>query len=195
MSKLLIIIFLCFIYLIFNPVEIFAADCTPSTCDYNEITGLSCKDDNCKTEIGPDGSGGDKCTCVLKITPSPTHTPTPSGTSSTGGGSTKPGGAGQTCTLNGKPGILTALGCVPTEPTEFITAVSRLLTGAGGGIALLLIIAGAFRMITSAGNPDAVKAGSEQITSAIIGLLFIIFAVLLLQIIGVQILDLPGFEN
>lgn len=124
-----------------------------------------------------------------------------------------PGGAGQLCFLSdGKSvesdyeknfaknnpqlfGIQTAIGCVPTEPTQFILAVSRLATGMGGGIALLLMIVGAFKMITSAGNPDSVKAGSEQITSAIIGLLFIIFAVLLLKVIGVDILALPGFGS
>ncbi|MFA5932632.1 MAG: hypothetical protein WCV81_00030 [Microgenomates group bacterium] len=104
-----------------------------------------------------------------------------------------PGGAGQPCRYEGSDGIFTALGCVPVEPSKFIMAVSRLLAGAGGGVALLLMIAGAFRMITSGGNPDAVKAGSEQFTSALIGLLFIIFATLLLKVIGVDILNLPGF--
>ncbi|MDD2822580.1 MAG: hypothetical protein PHQ59_00730 [Candidatus Daviesbacteria bacterium] len=105
-----------------------------------------------------------------------------------------PGGAGEACP-NGASGINTALGCVPTEPSAFIQAVSRLLSGIGGGIALLLMIAGSFRMITSGGNPDGVKAGSEQFTSALIGLLFIIFAVLLLKVIGVDILNIPGFGS
>lgn len=124
-----------------------------------------------------------------------------------------PGGAGELCYLfNGESvkdaatlnlakaspqlfGIQTAIGCIPTEPTQFILAVSRLATGVGGGIALLLMIAGSFKMMTSAGNPDALKEGSEQISSAIIGLLFIIFAVLLLKVIGVDILNLPGFGS
>lgn len=123
---------------------------------------------------------GTQYNCYAQLTPTPTSAP-------------PPGGAGQPC-KNGDLGIETAIGCVPTEPTQFILAVSKLATGMGGGIALLLMIVGAFKMMTSAGNPDAVKAGSEQITSAVIGLLFIIFAVLLLQVIGVDILALPGFE-
>lgn len=89
-------------------------------------------------------------------------------------------------------GIYTAIGCIPTDPLALVSGVMRFAVGAGGGIALLLMIFGAFQMITSAGNPEAIKKGQEQFTSAIIGLLFIIFSTLLLKIIGVDILGLPG---
>lgn len=109
--------------------------------------------------------------------------------------------AGKRClTSNGTPddagdGILTALGCIPTQPQPLIKALLRFSAGAGGGIALLLMVFGSFRMMTSAGNPESVKKGQDQFSSAIIGLLFIIFSVLLLQIIGVDILNLPGFSR
>lgn len=99
--------------------------------------------------------------------------------------------AGQLC----GGGILTAIGCVPTEPRELVKALLKFAAGAGGGIAFLLMIAGAFQMIASAGNPEMVKKGSEQLSSAIIGLLFIIFSVLLMQVIGVDILGIPGFKK
>lgn len=86
-----------------------------------------------------------------------------------------------------------AIGCIPTDTGKFISTLLRFLTAAGGGIALLLMISGAFQMITSAGNPEHVKHGQQQFTSAVIGLLFIIFSVLLLKVIGVDILNLPGF--
>jgi hypothetical protein len=65
--------------------------------------------------------------------------------------------------------------------------------GIGGLIAFILIIVGAFQIILSAGNPDRVKAGKEMITSAITGLLLIIFSVFILKIIGYDILKIPGF--
>lgn len=102
-------------------------------------------------------------------------------------------GASGGTTCSGDSGIETAIGCIPTDPAEFVNAFLKFATAAGGGLALLLMIFGAFQMITSAGNADQLKAGREQFTSAIIGLLFIIFSVLLLQIIGVDILNLPGF--
>lgn len=91
-------------------------------------------------------------------------------------------------------GVYTAIGCIPTNPTALIKGLLKIAAGIGGGIALLLMIFGSFQMITSGGNPDNIKKGQEQFTSAIIGLLFIIFSVLLLQVVGVDILSLPGFN-
>jgi len=96
--------------------------------------------------------------------------------------------------------IQTALGCINTNflPTtnnpggSFITSVLRLSVGLGGGIALLLMLYGTFIVTTSAGIPDKLKAGREIITSAIVGLIFIILSIFLMQLIGVSILGLPG---
>lgn len=103
-------------------------------------------------------------------------------------------------TTTGKPnssgdGILTAIGCIPTEPGALIKGFLKFATGIGGGIAFLLMLLGSFQMITSQGNPDNLKKGNEQFTSAIIGLLFIIFSVLLLEIIGIDILGIPGLKR
>ncbi len=94
----------------------------------------------------------------------------------------------------GKGGVLTAIGCVPTEPKAFIGGVMGFAAGAGGGIALLLMIMGAFQMIASAGNPETIKKGREQFVAAFLGLLFIILSVTILRIIGVDILNIPGFK-
>ncbi len=95
---------------------------------------------------------------------------------------------------NNDNGVETAIGCVPTEPVALIKGVLTFSTRIAGGLTLLLMIFGAFEMITSAGNPDTLKKGQERFRDAIIGLLFIIFSVLLLQIIGVDILGIPGFK-
>jgi hypothetical protein len=47
----------------------------------------------------------------------------------------------------------------------------------------------------SQGNPDQIKDAREQLTAAIIGLLFVVFSLVILQIIGVNILNLPGFSK
>jgi hypothetical protein len=91
------------------------------------------------------------------------------------------------------PHLYTAIGCVPTSPKGLIESVLKLAMGLGGGIALLLMVYGAFIVAISAGDPKAADNGKQIFTSAIIGLLFIIFSVVILQIIGVQILQLPGF--
>jgi hypothetical protein len=82
--------------------------------------------------------------------------------------------------------INTAIGCIPINDTD--AAI-----GVGGGIAFLLIVLAGFQIMTSAGNPDRLKAGQELMTSAIAGLILLIFSVFILRIIGVDILGLPGF--
>lgn len=91
------------------------------------------------------------------------------------------------------PAIATAIGCIRTNPAEFGQDFLKFAIGIGGGLAFLMMLLGAFQMLTSSGNPDTLKAGRERLTSAVIGLLIVIFAVLFLQIIGVDILKLPGF--
>lgn len=91
--------------------------------------------------------------------------------------------------------INTALGCIPIANTNsFINWFFSNLVGIAGGIALLLMIFGAFQIITSGGNPDKVKQGQSFVTSAISGLLFMIFSLFLLRFIGVDLLDLPGLN-
>ena len=75
-----------------------------------------------------------------------------------------------------------------------INNILPIAIGLGGAIAFLLIVFGGFQIILSAGNPDRVKAGKEMITSAIAGLLLIIFSVFILRLIGHDILEIPGFK-
>jgi hypothetical protein len=62
-----------------------------------------------------------------------------------------------------------------------------------GIVALGLIIFSGYRLMISQGNPEQVKNAREQLTAAIIGLLFIIFSLVILRIIGFNILNIPGF--
>jgi len=97
---------------------------------------------------------------------------------------------------SGNNGINTALGCIPINDTSsLISWFFNHIIGIVGGLALLIAAFGAIQIITSAGNPDKVKAGQELITSAITGLLFVIFSLFLLRFIGVDILQLPGLTK
>lgn len=105
--------------------------------------------------------------------------------------------------LTGKPdktpdsnhkGAFTAIGCIPTDTKSFVEYSLKFIIGLSGGIALLLMAFSAFQMITSSGNAEVLKKANDQFYNAIIGLLFIIFSVMLLQIIGVNLLNIPGFS-
>ncbi len=125
------------------------------------------------------------------------------GTSSSPGGVTGGTTGGSTGTISAiaggelcdkDTGISTAIGCIHTSPQGFVKDFMTFIIGISGGLAFLMMLLGAFQMLTSSGNPETLNAGRERLTSAVIGLLIVIFAVLLLQIIGVDILKLGGFK-
>ena len=89
----------------------------------------------------------------------------------------------------------TAIGPITTSPEEIIKAIMGVILSIAGGIALLLIIISGYRMIVSQGNPENIKNARDQLTAAIVGLLFVIFSLVILQVIGYNILGLPGFAK
>jgi len=100
------------------------------------------------------------------------------------------------CVVEGKEGVKTALGCIPVNNlNDFVAWFLEKALFIATGIAFLLMAFGAIQILTSAGNPDKVKAGGELITSAVSGLLLIILSAFLLKLIGVDILHIPGFAK
>lgn len=90
-------------------------------------------------------------------------------------------------------GIWTAVGCIQINATTMVTQILRIAMGIAGGIALIMILAAGFMLSVSQGDPKRVSEARELITSAIVGLLFIIFSVTILQYIGVTLFRIPGF--
>lgn len=91
--------------------------------------------------------------------------------------------------------VQTGLGrAIGVSPERLIRDIFAVLLSISGGIALLLIIRASYMLMVSRGDPEKVAEAREILTSAIVGLLFIIFSVVILQVIGVDILKIPGFE-
>lgn len=90
-------------------------------------------------------------------------------------------------------GIWTAIGCIPSDPESIISTIIKIGLILGGAIVLVMILVGAFMLSTSRGDPKKTQEAKELITSAIVGLLFIIFSVTILQFIGVSVIRIPGF--
>ena len=97
-------------------------------------------------------------------------------------------------TCDGGNGINTAIGCIPVEDTnQFMGWILGWAVGVGGGIAFLLIVYASFMVMTSQGDPTRLKAGQELLTSAISGLIMLIFSIFILKFIGIDILGLKQF--
>ena len=99
-------------------------------------------------------------------------------------------------TEDGKcPQFFTALGDFSTSPGQFIASVFAVLLAASGAIALLLLMRAGYKIMMSRGNPEVVKEGRDQLIAAIVGLLFLIFALVFLELIGVDILKIPDLDK
>lgn len=106
----------------------------------------------------------------------------------------KPQSSGVTCGTN-NTGIKTAIGCIPVlgSTDDFLAAVLKWAVGIGGGIAFALMLYAGFMLMTAQGNPERMKAGQELLTSAVAGLILLIFSIFILKFIGVDILGLQKF--
>lgn len=80
-----------------------------------------------------------------------------------------------------------ALGTQYSEPATLVTLIVKNGLTIAGIILLVLIIAGGFMMISSAGSGDQKKAGTAKtmITDALIGFLVIFLSYFIIQIVEV----------
>jgi hypothetical protein len=89
--------------------------------------------------------------------------------------------------------IDTAIGCIPIDdPTRFTIFILRWAIGIGGGLSFLLILLAGFQIISSSGNPERLRAGQELMTSAVTGVILLLFSVFILRLVGLDILGITA---
>lgn len=100
------------------------------------------------------------------------------------------GGTGE---YEGNAGVWTAVGCIKRDPESILQRFIKVGLGISGGVALLTFLAAGFIFSTSQGDPKAYGKAKEMMTAAIVGIIFVIFSVTMLQFIGYEIFKIPGF--
>ncbi len=88
-----------------------------------------------------------------------------------------------------------ALGHIATDPAPFIKSIFTILLSMAGGWAVVFIILAAYQLLMSRGDAEGTKEAREKITSAIVGVVFIILSIVILQVIGVDVFKLPTFQR
>lgn len=96
----------------------------------------------------------------------------------------------KTTLAQGAVSVDTAFGAVAASPEGIATKVLMVGSQLAGGLAFLLMIYSGFLFLTSAGDPHKLQEATDVLTSAIAGLLLVIFSVFLLDLLGVQLLNL-----
>ena len=87
--------------------------------------------------------------------------------------------------------VVTAFGEIGVKPEIFISRLFGILLAPAGTIAVILFLRAGYQIMTARGNPEGIKEGREKIVAVIVGLMFLIFSFVLLQVLGVDLLRLP----
>lgn len=103
------------------------------------------------------------------------------------------GEAASQCQACGEDSLWTALGCLPISTEDLVPKLIEIMMGIAGLLLTIQIIIGASQIIFSNGDSAALTKARTRITNSVIALIFIIFGVVILRIIGVDIFALPGF--
>lgn len=91
--------------------------------------------------------------------------------------------------------VNTALGVIHTDPKTFVADIFRIVLSLAGIVAIVFFIQAGYRLMNSAGNKEKVGQAREQITSAVLGLIFIILSIAIFEFIGIDILHIPGLTR
>ncbi len=89
-------------------------------------------------------------------------------------------------------GTQTFFGCLPNSPNGLVAFIVRLITGLAVFITFLIIIINLLQIISNSTNPDIVAQSQKKMQGAIIALIGILFALTILNIIGIQIIGLDA---
>ena len=90
----------------------------------------------------------------------------------------------------------TAIGNINTKsPSSIISIILSALLGIGGLLAIFLIIRSGYKLMFSQGNPEQVQAARDELVAAIVGLMFIVLSLILIQFLGLDLLGLPTFRG
>jgi len=90
--------------------------------------------------------------------------------------------------------IRTDLGCVPTDPIGFVSKIYGFGISFIGLIAFLFMIIGGYYLLSSQGDPERVAKGRSFIYYSIAGVLLAVFGFVIVQVIGGDILKIPGIS-
>lgn len=86
-------------------------------------------------------------------------------------------------------------GIIGTKPVEFLMTLGQRILALASVAAFVVMVYAGYQILISRGDKEKVANARELITSAVTGLIFIVLSVAILEIIGVDILQIPGFTR
>ena len=91
----------------------------------------------------------------------------------------------------GSESLDTAIGCINIGSAEKLADdFTNWVIGFAGGLGFLMIVWGGYLFMASRGDPSRVQKGKDIITSALSGIFLLIFSAFIVELVGVEILNI-----
>lgn len=148
-----------------------------SSCDWNTTFSLCFGKETafCNNRTTPLGCGAFSSICVWKGPAAPSTTHFAPALPIQTGCTIDPATNQEVCKLDNP------LANDKTEATQIIATVIKTALGIIGALTLLMLVWGGFQWLTSAGNPEKVKMGTQTMVWAVIGVLLVFASYMLLS--------------
>ncbi len=91
--------------------------------------------------------------------------------------------------------IKTSLGKINVVPEQFVGSLFKIFLSAASISGFIIFLYAGYKILTSGGNKEKVGEAREQIKAVILGILFIVISLVILETLGVDILKIPGFNR
>ena len=91
--------------------------------------------------------------------------------------------------------VTTALGKINVMPEQFVGSLFKIFLSAASVSGFMIFLYAGYKILTSGGNKEKVGEAREQIKAVILGILFIVISLVILETLGVDILKIPGFSR
>lgn len=89
--------------------------------------------------------------------------------------------------------IWTGIGCIRPNISGIVESLFNTFSGIMGALVFFCLVSNGMRIMASRGNPETLKKSQEAMTACLVGFVVLVLSVLFLKIVGVNILQLPGW--
>lgn len=91
--------------------------------------------------------------------------------------------------------VTTGIGEISVQPESFVASLYGWLLSLAGVAGLILLLRAGYKILTSGGNKEKVGEARDEIRSVILGILFLVVALVILETISTDLLKIPGFTR
>lgn len=84
------------------------------------------------------------------------------------------------------------IGCLPTSAGGLTQVILDSSTTIIGGVGFIIFLMGGFKILTSGGDAEKLRSGKVLVTSSVLAVVIVFFAVFIFRFVAENVIKLPG---